>query len=190
MALFNFLCFSFIFLSKMLKQFSSNFLQQLRQFNSFKRLINSNLQHKCLIHSICKKQFNLQNQSISTNPVEEQILEYYECYEEDAVQFLPEIEPYLRKDLTLRPLSTISPDEIIEVLQDQRAKEIEFFESSGPFTIICSPYNKRHGKALMIILRTFMKRNFFFENIFKINFDWTKTLAVGMCYIWLILQFI
>uniref|UniRef100_A0A915M3S2 Uncharacterized protein n=1 Tax=Meloidogyne javanica TaxID=6303 RepID=A0A915M3S2_MELJA len=116
------------------------------------------------------------------NQDDDQILEYYEVEEEGVdVPMVAETEPYLRRDLPLRDFSTLSPDEVIEVLEDQRAKDIASEESDdndednnsseqqeqlrpySPFTIICSPYNKRHGKALMTIVRAFVKRNFLFE---------------------------
>ncbi|CAK5089605.1 unnamed protein product [Meloidogyne enterolobii] len=121
------------------------------------------------------------------NQDEDQILEYYEVEEEGVdVPMVAETEPYLRRDLQLRDFSTLSPNEIVEVLEDQRAKDIVCFQASeendnvdennnaseqqqeqlrpySPFTIICSPYNKRHGKALMTIVRAFVKRNFLFE---------------------------
>ncbi|KAL7077289.1 hypothetical protein ACQ4LE_002833 [Meloidogyne hapla] len=160
------------------------FSQQRRSLLLYKRKINTSLQ-RC---SAYQEQSYTHNNSISTkinSQNDDQILEYYEVEEEGVdVPMVAETEPYLRRDLPLRDFSTLLPDEVIEVLEDQRAKDIVCFQASiendnndenneqeqqdelrpySPFTIICSPYNKRHGKALMTVVRAFVKRNFLFE---------------------------
>ncbi|KAL3075501.1 hypothetical protein niasHS_001481 [Heterodera schachtii] len=103
-------------------------------------------------------------------PVEE----YYVIDQEEVgvvVPMVAEKEPYLRDDLIKRPLELLTVDELVDVLRDQRARNITVIQlsddesnNSKPFVIICSPFNARHGKALMIILRAFLKRNFIIKN--------------------------
>lgn len=102
------------------------------------------------------------------------IEEYYEEEEEpepEEIKVIDEkpIEPIIKNDI-----SDITQDEIVALLQEHRAQNILSIEvrqekSPWKYVIICSPYNDRHGYALMQTIRKHIKTLYNFEVCFLIN---------------------
>ncbi|KAI6192391.1 hypothetical protein M3Y97_00332400 [Aphelenchoides bicaudatus] len=67
-----------------------------------------------------------------------------------------------------RPSShLIRPEEVVTVLEAEKAKNIEVVECTNPnspyqFLIIASPYNERHGQALIETVRRYFCRKYYF----------------------------
>lgn len=60
------------------------------------------------------------------------------------------------------------PDEIVSVLTNERAKNIEVVKCDDPnspyqYLVIASPYNARHGSALVETVRRYFCRKYSFE---------------------------
>lgn len=100
------------------------------------------------------------------------IEEYYEeeepeeKIEEEIVKEEEPIEPIIKSDV-----SKVTKDEVVSLLQEHRAQNIiaiDVQQERSPWTslVICSPYNDRHGQALMQTVRKHIKTLYKFEVIF------------------------
>lgn len=66
-----------------------------------------------------------------------------------------------------RPLAEITPDEVVELVQKNRARDIVCLEippDEGPhaFMVICTPHNNRHAEALAQTVRQHVIKNYVF----------------------------
>jgi ribosome-associated protein len=97
------------------------------------------------------------------------IEEYYEeepeeKIEEEIVKEEEPIEPIIKRDV-----SEVTKDELVSLLQEHRAQNIIAIDvqqerSSWTSLVICSPYNDRHGQALMQTVRKHIKTLYKFED--------------------------
>jgi ribosome-associated protein len=98
------------------------------------------------------------------------IEEYYEeeepeeTIEEEIVKEEEPMEPIIKSDV-----SKVTKDELVSLLQEHRAQNIiaiDVQQERSPWTslVICSPYNDRHGQALMQTVRKHIKTLYKFED--------------------------
>lgn len=65
------------------------------------------------------------------------------------------------------PKSAIEPEEVSQVLEAERAKNIEIVRCDNPqspyqYLVIASPYNQRHGTALVETVRRYFVHKYSF----------------------------
>ncbi|KAI6204741.1 hypothetical protein M3Y94_00711700 [Aphelenchoides besseyi] len=89
--------------------------------------------------------------------------------EDDLIEDEEEVELEETDDVVHNrpPASEVRPDEIVRVLEEHRAKNIEvvdFKDTQSPvkYLVIASPFNKRHGNALTEAVRKHFCKNYYF----------------------------
>ncbi|KAK0403846.1 hypothetical protein QR680_017155 [Steinernema hermaphroditum] len=101
--------------------------------------------------------------------------EYYEIEDEEVKEEATVAEEEAaakvdEEDVDLRRMSEATVDEIVGVLEENRAIDVVCvdipLEAKAPHKhmIICSPYNSRHAEALTNVVRQYVKENFYFED--------------------------
>jgi len=120
--------------------------------------------------------------------VEEADIEGVDDVAEQRANRLAEVEMRRAKALEreVAPISTVKMEQIVELLRSHRVKDIfcvAVNPSQFPFhhVLICSPYNARHGRALQIHVRRWIKENFYYSNEknFHPCYDRSKTERSG-----------
>lgn len=97
------------------------------------------------------------------------IEEYYEEEEpEEQVEEVVVVEEESVEPIIKTNVSQITKDEIVSLLQEHRAQNIisiDVQDQRSPWTavVISSPYNDRHGQALMQTVRKHIKTLYLFE---------------------------
>jgi ribosome-associated protein len=92
--------------------------------------------------------------------------EYYEVdEEEEEIQFEEISSPSIAH--AKRPLTELDPEEIVDVLKSQRAKNIICLQVPAhagphPYVVICSPHNRRHAEALTHTIRKHVLNQYVF----------------------------
>lgn len=107
------------------------------------------------------------------------VQEYYEVEEkesEDVAQQQPVVQEAPK--VVKRPLAEITPDEVVELVRKNRARDVVCLEIPAdvgphPYMVICTPHNNRHAEALAITVRQHVIRNY----IYPVGLSWSLKTA-------------